>query len=270
MNFFRFCLFLLSFPLFSLDSHGAEDIPPELQEKAGIAPRLGSQIDLNTRFTDSQGKERELGEYFDGKHPVALLMSYYSCPMLCGVMINGAKSSFRDFDWTLGERYRVVTVSINPKEKAELARAKKENVFKDWPMDDKGKNARSFLVGEEKSSRKLADELGFSYTYVPETKEYAHGAGIFFLSPTGKVTRFLPGIVFEPLDIKLSFLEASEGKVTSFVEKLLMFCYNYSKKDSKYTLFVSRLMKLGGALIVLMILGVYGIIFFNRRKMKKA
>ena len=259
--------FALLLPL-SLELYAAESLPKEL-EGVVITPKLGSRIDLSTRFVDSEGKERELQEYFDGTRPVALLMSYYSCPMLCGVMINGAKNAFQNFEWPLGDKFRILTVSIDHRETAELAKAKKQSVFENWDTDSEEKQAWSFLVGEEKNSKKLADEIGFSYAYVPETKEYAHGAGIFFFSPEGKLTRFLPGIMFEPLDLKLSLLEASRGKIGSFADKILMYCFNYDPKKSKYTIFAIGLMKVGGALIVIAIFSVYMWMLVRRKVLGK-
>lgn len=268
MKVLSFCLIFAFFSPLFLELHAAEPLPKEL-EKVAINPKLGSKIDLSTPFVDSEGKERKLGEYFDGKRPVALLMSYYSCPMLCGVMINGAKDAFQNFEWLLGDKYQVLTISINHREKAELAKAKKESVFEDWSLAPEAKKAWSFLVGKKENSRKLADEIGFSYTYVPETKEYAHGAGIFFFSPEGKLTRFLPGVMFESLDLKLSLLEASKGKIGSFADKILMYCFNYNPKKNKYTIFATRLMKTGGALIVFLMASIYLLIFIRRKKSQK-
>lgn len=246
-----------------------KSLPKDL-EGIGINPKLGTMISLDTAFTDETGKDVTLQKYFDGEKPVIVVMAYYGCPMLCGVMVDAAKEAFEGLDWKLGEKYRVVTISFDPKEGWGAASRKKDQVTKDW----NGKVALerpedwAFLTGTEVSSRKIADELGFGYKWNEESQEFAHAAGIFVLSPKGKLSRVLFGINYQARDLKLALLEASAGKVGNLAEKFLLFCYSYDPKANKYALLATRIMKAGGGLTVLIILLAYASLFIRTRNGK--
>ena len=68
-----------------------------------------------------------LGDYF-GDKPVVLVLAYYRCPKLCNVVLNGLLQSFREMSFTAGKEFDVVTVSFDPRERPELAAAKKQQL----------------------------------------------------------------------------------------------------------------------------------------------
>jgi protein SCO1/2 len=249
---------------------GAKNVLPTELESVGIFPNLGAQISLDTEFFDETGAKVKLQQYFDGKKPVIFIMAYYGCPMLCGLMLNAARDAFTDFEWPISDRYRVVTISIDPLEEPELAAAKKTNLLKDWkPATKAGAEAGwHFLVGSKAASEKIAAELGFKFRFNQEDGEYAHGPGLFFISPYGKLTRVLHGIQFSVQDLKLALLESSQGKIGGIAEKIMLFCYSYDPKANKYGLLATRLMKVGGAITVLIIALMYLGIYLRRRSSK--
>lgn len=248
-----------------------KSLPKDL-EGIGINPNLGTSISLDTQFMDENGKDVTLAKYFDGKKPVVIVMAYYSCPMLCGVMVDAAREAFEGLDWEIGNQYRVVTISFDAKESWGAAQRKKDSVVKSWngmkPLTSP--EDWVFLTGKEADSRKIADELGFGYKWNEETNQFAHAAGIFILSPQGKLSRVLFGINYQARDLKLALLEASEGKVGNLAEKFLLFCYSYDPKANKYALLATRVMKAGGGLTVLIILLAYASLFIRSRKNGRA
>jgi len=232
----------------------AEPVPYELQG-IGIDEKLGASLDLNTSFLDEKGEKKSLKDFFDGKRPVIFTFVYYECPNLCGLLLKGFLDSLKVFPWTVGEQFDVVTLSIDPKETPELAAAKKKSVLEIYtrPTAEKGWH---FLTGTEADIRKVTSALGFKYRYVPEEQQYAHAAGIFVLTPEAKLSRVLYGISFPARDLKLALLEASQGKIGSVVDRLLMFCYHYDPQGRKYALLAVNLMKVAGAITV------FGLIIF--------
>lgn len=259
-------LFLLIGPFPAV---AAEETPPVLKG-VSIAPELGRALPLEEEFVNEAGQVVPLSSFFDGKRPVILLLNYYGCPMLCGLLLNGARDGLQSIDWKPGDHYKVVTISIDPKEGPDLAQAKKESLLgslKDENFRQAAKANWHFLVGKGGSEARLAAALGFTYKWVEEEKQYAHGAALFLASPDGKLNRVLQGIEFPKRDLKFALLEASEGKVGTFAEKLALFCYHYDPKDNKYALLASRLVTLGGAVMVAGILLGYLMLFLrNRRK----
>ncbi len=263
MRFYKKILVGLFFVLLFQNFLFADDqIPYELQE-VGVEEHLGSKISTDLEFTDESGSKVPLSKFFDQQHPVILNLVYFGCPNICGFLLNGFTAGLKQMAWIPGNEFQVLTISIDPTEKSELANEKKKNYFKEYgkPEAEKGWH---FLTGTEDQIKKLASEVGFKYKYDTDQKQYAHGAVIFVLTPEGKISRYLYGIEFNPRDLKLALLEASEGKIGNVVDRFLMFCYHYDPKGKKYALFATRLMR-GAAVFTVIFLGL----MFYRLNRKK-
>ena len=258
-----FNLFLIFYSLLLIPYFvwAAEKTPPEL-EGVGITEQLGAYINLDTSFVDQNGKNISLKNYFKGDVPVVLALVYYSCPSLCNLLLNGLKDTLSRLDWKVGEKFRIVTVSFDPEETYELAAKKRETYLQSLNLP--ANTDWHFLTGQEENIKRLTETIGFSYKYDKSQMQYAHSAAIYVLTPEGKISRYLFGIMFEPRDLKLSLLEASEGKVGNFVDRMIMFCYHYDPQGRKYSLYSIRLMRVAGYVTVLS-LAVF-LFFLSRRK----
>jgi protein SCO1/2 len=249
----------------------ADQVPDQLEE-VGIVEHLDAKLPLDATFRDENGNPVTLGDFFDGERPVILTLNYYRCPMLCGLMLNGVADGFEAMDWSPGVEFDVVTISINPLETPALAREKKQNYLKRL-----GKPAAArgwhFLTGYEPQIDRVAEAVGFSYAYDPETKEYAHAAGIVVATPDGRVARYLYGIEYPAKTLKLALLEASEGSVGSTLDQLILYCYHYDPSSRRYSPVAMNIMRLGGgatALIFGISLGVFWLREWRqRRKLQK-
>jgi protein SCO1/2 len=246
----------------------AEQVPAVLEE-VGITEHLDAKLPLDLEFLDENGDKVRLADFFDGDRPVILTLNYYKCPMLCGLMLNGLADGFRSMAWTPGDEFEVVTVSINPLETPELATAKKQNYLKllDRPTAAEGWH---FLTGRELEINRLAETVGFQYTYDPETQNYAHAAAIMVCTPDGRVARYLYGIEYPAKKLKLALLEAAEGTVGSSLDQLILYCYHYDPTNRRYSPVAMNIMRVGGGATAL-ILGIsLGLLWFRewRRKQK--
>ncbi len=239
----------------------AESLPVELQE-VGLEEHLGNFVSPSIPFRDEKNQPVLLGDFFDKTHPVILNLVYFECPNLCGFLLNGLMDSLNKMNWSVGDQFQMVTVSIDPTEDAPLASQKKQNYLKAYhrPSAEQGWH---FLTGKEADIKKLAAEVGFKYKYDEDQKQYAHGAVIFILTPEGKISRYLYGIQFNPQDVKLALLEASKGKIGNLVDRFLMFCYHYDPKGRQYALYAVNMMKIAAALTVI------GIVILVLRLRKK-
>lgn len=244
-------------------SFSAESTPQELTG-VGIDEHLGASISLDLTFQNSLGVREPLRDFFDGKHPVILNLVYYRCPNVCHYLLDGFTNSVMKLPWAVGREFQVVTVSINPEETVEDAKKKRQQILHRY-RHNSAVTGWHFLTGEEKNIRKLADEVGFLYQYDPQRKEYAHPSVIFVLTPDGKISRYLYGIQFNRLDLKLALLEAADGKIGSVVDKLLLYCYHYDPKNRKYALIALNSMKVAGSATVL---GLIFLFFFLSRSRK--
>src|ERR1700735_1860843 len=226
-------------------------VRPELLKQAGIDQKLNDSIPLDLKFRDEHGRTVERAQYF-GSKPVILSLVYYNCPMLCTQVLNGLERSMKLIPMDIGSDFNVVTVSIDPTERPVLAEAK-QALYTGLYGRPGAAQGWHFLTGEEPQIRQLADAVGFRYAYDPDSKQFAHASAIMLLTPEGKISRYFYGITFPSRDMRLGLVEASEGKIGTPVDQVLLFCYHYDPSTGKYGLLISRLIQLAGAVTVLAI-----------------
>ena len=234
------CVTLIAMPW----ARAAEPLPSAL-EGVTVDEHLGQPLDPELVFTDHTGKRVRLGDYFDDGVPVILTLNYYTCGTLCSVVLNGVTDGLRQFDWSPGDHYRVLTVSIDPTETSELAATKRASYLQSL---GKGDVDWSFLVGEESQIQALAGAVGFRYHYDEATQQYAHPAVISVISPGGAVARYLYGFQFPERDLKFAVMEAAEGRAGSPIDKLILSCFHYDSTAGRYTPAAFGVMRLGGVL----------------------
>lgn len=240
-------------------------IPNELKD-VGIIEKSGSSVLLNDLvFKDETGAKVSFSKYFNqGSKPVILVLAYYECPNLCTFVLNGLVDAMKGLDWVPGKQFEVVTVSINPRETPELAKAKKASYLASLGKPEAA-DGWHFLTGEESQIRKLSNAVGFGYKWIEEEKQYAHSAAIYVTTPDGRLSRYLYGIEYKPQDLKLSLLEASNGKIGTVIERLLLFCYRYNPQTHKYSVYLTQLMQAGGFGTVV-VFGGYLAVFWRRQR----
>jgi protein SCO1/2 len=220
---------------------------PTQLEGVGIDEKLGSQIDLDLTFIAEDGYPHKLREYFYKDRPVLLNMVYYDCPQLCTLILNAQVQVMRDIEWTPGNEYEIVTISIDPREAFDKARKKKSMYLSSYDRPAPGWH---FLTDNKGNAARLAKQIGFNYRYDARSEQYAHPAAIMVLTPQGKMARYLYGITYKARDLRFALAEASENRTTMTVEKVLLLCYMYDPKASRYVLFATNFMKAGGVLVM--------------------
>jgi protein SCO1 len=251
---------LLAQPPASTTPADADDILSQV----GLDQKLGDQIPLDLEFNDETGRAIRLSELF-GSRPVVLTLVYYECPMLCSLILNGTVRAMRTLDFSAGREFDVLTVSIDPTETPELAKAKKEEYLANYRRSG-AEDGWHFLTGREESIRALAEAVGFRYALDPASGEYAHAAGIMVLTPGGQVARYFYGVEYAPRDLKLGLMEASDEKIGSPVDQLLLLCFHYNPLTGRYNFAVMTAVRVGGALTVL---GIAGLLFTLIRRERR-
>lgn len=231
-----------------------------------IVEHLNQPVDLNLEFIAENGYPVRLGEYFHKGRPVVLNLVYYECPMLCTLILNGETQTMREVPWTPGNEYEVVTISINPEEGFDVARKKKQIYLASYDRPAPGWH---FLVDKDGNAKKLAQMVGFNYRYDARSGEYAHPSAIMVLTPDGKMARYLYGVRYRASDFRFAIAEASEGRSTLTVEKILLLCYHYDPKSGSYVLFATNFMKAGGVLTMLLI-GLFLFSMYRKERTRAA
>jgi protein SCO1/2 len=242
--------------------------PTELQG-VDVVEHLGGALPRDATFRDTEGRTVKLGDFFDGKRPVVFVFAYHTCPMLCSLVLDATVKSLNDVPWTVGDEFDVVSVSIDPKDTPETATKKRAQVVDSYARAKGSTKGWHFLVGDDTNIRKVTEAVGFKYNYDARQKQYAHPAAIYLLSPEGKLARYLYGIQFDPGDVRLGLLEASEGRSISTTEKLLLYCYHYDPQGKRYSLVAMNVMRLGGGVTLALVGGFLTIMWARERRRRK-
>jgi len=158
--------------------------------------------------------------------------------------------SAADMKWSIGQEFEVINVSINPRETAVLAGAKKRSYVKRYGRSGAAQGWH-FLTGEEASIRQLANEVGFRYVYDPASKQYAHPSGLVILTPQGKIARYLFGVTYPSKDLLTALRAASSNQVGSPIQQLILLCFHYNPVTGKYSATVVGVLRVLGVATVL-------------------
>ncbi len=257
------------------------DLVPPATVGIGVTQRIGEALPLEAELVNTRGEKVRLGDLFDGERPVLLTFNYSDCPQLCSLQLNSLVSALRDVEYTIGEGFDVVTVSIDPHESAARAALTQERYRNDYLRASEASEGVArrrtqeradaladvsatdfrwhFLTGDDATLTRVADAAGFAYRLDPLTGEYAHDAVVVVLTPTGAISRYLPGVFYEPRDIELALVSASQGELGGVVAWLRQTCYRWDPNASSFVLVAERLMFFGagaGALVLAVFLGL--------------
>lgn len=239
------------------------DGPKEMQG-VGIVEQRGEQIPLDLEFRDHDGLPLTLGKIINGEKPVLLSLNYSDCPMLCGQQLNGLVDTLVEMEWDTGDEFEVVSVSINPRERPERAKQTHRRYTQEYGRPGAA-DGWHFLVGDQDEITALADAVGFHYNFIPDTGEFAHAAALIVVTPDGVVSRYLNGVINEPKTVRLSLVEASEGKIGSAFDQLFLTCFVYDHTKGRYGPQAVRIMQFGAAVTVV-VLGLSLAPFWLRRR----
>jgi protein SCO1/2 len=223
--------------------------PDSVLTAIGIDQKLDTVVDPTTSFRDETGESVTLRDYL-GKRPIILTPVYYECPMLCSMQLNGLVKAMRVMPFTAGKEFQIVTFSIDPKETPELALEKKRHYVRDYGRTG-ADTGWHFLTGTPESIHKLTDEIGFRYMYDNYTSQWAHASGLVILTPDGRVSQYFYGIEYDPGALKYSLIEASNEKIGSLVDHVLMYCFQYNATTGRYSLAIMRVVRAAGVATVL-------------------
>lgn len=228
-------------------------LPPDL---AGVTltQQLDAVLPLELQFTDQNERTVRLGDYFGRERPVLLTFAYHRCPMLCSLVLDAMVRTLSEIDLAPGQAFDLLTVSIDPRESLQRTRLTRQKYLSTYGRVGADR-AWQFLRGDEESIRLLAEAAGFGFRYLEESGEFVHPATLIVVTPDGRISRYLPGLEHDPKTVRLSLIEASEGRIGSVVDQFLLYCYRYDAEDGRYAPVAMRIMRVGGGVTVLLLGG---------------
>ncbi len=241
---------------------------PAFLKNAGIDQRLNSALPLADHFVDESGSDVALGRYF-GSRPVVMALVYYHCGLLCPQVLHGMAESLRGTRFKAGDQYDVLVASFDPMDTtADSVKAKEK--FLDALGDAGSAAAVHFLTGPQRSNTDLAQAAGFHYVRVPgpdgKMDQFAHSSVIMIATPDGRMSKYLSGIDYPSRDLRLALIQASNRRIGSLSDLVLLYCCNYVPSTGRYSIAILRVLGLAGVACVAAILLM---IFLLTRKPKR-
>ena len=249
---------------------GSEQPLAALQD-IDVVEHLGDRVPAGLSFRDAAGRLVAFDDILHQRRPVLVTLGYYRCPMLCGLVLDGLAKSLKTGGLTLGRDFSAVSISIDPNEDPKLAVDQQKRILaavgaagapahaEDWP----------FLMGDPEASKALAQAVGFRYKYDEQSKQFAHSAVAFVLTPEGAISRYLYGVDFLARDVRLALVEASGGRVGTSFDKVLLSCYRYDPVNRKYAPFVFAFVRIGAALVFFALAGLLTVLWRKELAMKR-
>jgi len=242
---------------------------PEEFQGVDIVERRGESIPLDLTVSNADGRRFTLADCFDGERPVVLILAYYTCPMQCQLVMNSSMDAFKGVNWDLGDEYRAVTLSFDPRDTDEDAEEWRRDLHRAYGRTIEN-NGWPFLTAEEDVSKAVADAVGFGYKFIPRAGEYAHPSAIIVLSPDGTVSNYLYGINYDPEQLQLALQDAADGKIGSLYQRVLFRCFIYDPDSNSYVANAMLIMRISAALTVLFLGGGVGLLFWRSRREQRS
>jgi protein SCO1/2 len=255
---------------------GSEQPLAALQD-IDVIEHLGDPVPPGLTFTDGAGQRVRIDALLNRGKPVLVTLGYHRCPMLCGLVLDGLAKALKTGGLTLGRDYTAVSISIDPDEDAKLAGDQQKRILatigsagapahaEDWPF----LITSGSLGGDPEAARAMARAVGFKYKYDEQSRQFAHSAVAFVLTPDGVISRYLYGVDFLARDVKLSLVEASGGRVGTSFDKVLLSCYRYDPVNRKYAPYVFAFVRVGASMVFLALAGLLTILWRKELAMKR-
>ena len=199
---------------------GAQPLPSA--NDASLEQRLGAAVPLSTAVRGERGEAAHLSDYFAARTPVLLVLGYYRCPQLCGLVMHGLLDALHGTGLPAGTA-RIVGVSIDPADRPEDARNRQEQdlAYARW-LSPAEPPQLDLLVAEPEDVQGIARTVGFRYA--PREAGTDHPATVVVLTPEGKVARYFNGVGVEANTLRDALLQAREGRTGTWTDSLALLC----------------------------------------------
>jgi protein SCO1/2 len=238
----------------------SDRLPPQLSDVA-LEQRLNQQVPLQLPFHDEEGRTVKLGEFFATGKPVILSLVYFDCRMMCSQVLSSLATTLERLKFDAGKQFQVLTVSFDPREKPEVAAAAKSKYLAMYKRAG-AERGWHFLTGDQASIDALSNAVGFHFRWDARTQQFAHATGIMLLTPDGRVSRYYYGARYFASDLRLGLVEASQNRIGTLADQIVLYCYHYDPRTGRYGMIVFRVLQISGGLTLVLLAGF--VIFFIR------
>ena len=226
--------------------------PPD----AGLAPQPGAALPLDIPLVDSDGTPFHLGDFFGDARPVLLVLGYYRCPQLCGLVMHGLLEAVHRSHLPR-DAVRIVAVSIDPQDSPATARTRRDADLgyarflaqgeRDAPLPD-----LHLLVADANDITKLARRVGFDYSRAEEgDARFAHPAAVVVATAQGRISSYMTGIRFDSGDLRSALADASGNRVERVSDTIALLCAHVDPHWGRHSAAILDSLRVGGVLLAL-------------------
>lgn len=219
---------------------------PQRLEGVNVEEQLGALLPTQLSFVDDRSRDVLFDEVVRSGLPTIITFNYSDCPMLCSLQLNALVGGMKLMDLKLGQDYRIVTVALDPRETPSRARDTKARYLAQYGRPETEPEAWTVLTGSSANIGAVARAFGFTYNYNEKRDEYVHPAALSIVTPGGVIARYLYGLEYHPDTLRLSLIEASEGKVGSSLDRLILYCFHYDASEGRYAPMAMNIMRVSG------------------------
>ena len=216
---------------------------------------LGARLDGGVGFTDSEGQSFRLGQMFG--RPLILLLSYYGCDGTCPTMnMELAKVLAKVERFRLGTDYRVLTVSFDQRDSSSTAAdflRKTGGIPAEWHAGWR----HAVLAGDDVAA--FVGSVGFRFFWSDAAKAFLHPNVLVFVTPEGRVARYIYGTRMDARAIELALTEADWERIansTAVFDIVSGACFSYNYEEGTYQLNYSLLAGMGSLILGLSLMGL--------------
>jgi protein SCO1/2 len=273
---------------------GADEIqapdPSYQANDVKVDEHLGTQLPLDAQFRNQDGQLVTLGQVMRGGLPAILTFNYSDCPMLCSVQLNGLTAALPkvgalgpspdpaatgEVMFRPGAQFRLVTIDLEPNETLDKARAMRQRYLDRFPEDQRKSAAAgwTFLIAAVPSDgaaiRRVAEAVGFHYTFIKDRAEWAHPAALILLSAAGVVTRYLYGVEFDPQAMRESIYKAGLAEPAAAIGFMIR-CYHYDPGANSHARAGVTALKLGAGGFAIVLFSTLGVMHRRRKRLSSA
>ena len=256
----RVRLFLMfSICLMTFESYSQTSLFDQ-QMQVGFDEKQGQYAALDVHLVNEAGDTVLLKDVIS--KATILNLVYFNCPGTCSPLMWGVSKFIDGLDLQLGRDYDVITVSFDPSERIGLGIKKKASYISTMQKKEMAEHWH-FFVSDSSNIAKLTQSVGFNYRRI--NGQYVHPTGLIALAPDGKIVRYLRGIEFLPFDIKITMVEAADGKIGPSINRLLAVCYSYDNEGNKFVFNVTRV---SAIVITFFVVLIFLYLAFSRIRLK--
>ncbi len=232
--------------------------PPDVSG-LGFTPHPGAVLPAAAGLRDRNGRVVRLGTLLRAR-PALILLGYYHCPNLCGSERDDLFAALQHSGLVAGADYQVIVLSIDPHETpADADAAWREDAAR-YRLAG-GDAGRHYLTGD---STPVARTVGYAARWDDTLRQFIHPLGVVVATQGGVVSAYLPGLGYTPEAVQGAVRRAAAAFVAPPPAPVLLLCFHYDASTGRYTLAITRVLRLAGLLTVAGIAGLLTLLHLRR------